>query len=85
MFTNGNFQIPTFIHDKGPPGILVMKAKHTSIDYVFDQMPSGGRVRITTTNAEALKAVHQFLTLQIDYHRTGDPRAAGLKIATSLQ
>jgi hypothetical protein len=62
-----------------------MKAKHASINYVFEQMPSGGRVRITTTDTESLKAVHQFLTFQIDDHRTGDPQAAGLKIGASLQ
>jgi hypothetical protein len=50
MFTNGNFEIPMFIHDRVPPGVLVMKAKHASINYVFEQMPSGGRVRITTTD-----------------------------------
>jgi hypothetical protein len=54
-----------------------MKAKHASINYVFEQMPSGGRVRIKTTDADALKAVHQFLTFQIDEHRTGDPHAPG--------
>jgi hypothetical protein len=72
MFTSGNFQIPMFIHDKVPPGVPVMKSKHASIMYVFESMPSGGRVRITTTDAEALKALHQFLTFQIDEHRTGD-------------
>ncbi len=77
MFTNGNFQIPMFIHDTVPPGVPVMKSKHASIIYVFESMPSGGRVRITTTDAEALKAVHQFLTFQIDEHRTGDPHATG--------
>ena len=54
-----------------------MKSKHDSIEYVFEPMSNGGRVRITTTDAEALKAVHQFLTFQIDDHRTGDPHASG--------
>jgi hypothetical protein len=40
-------------------------------------MPTGGRLRITTTDTEALKAIHQFLTFQIDDHRTGDPHPAG--------
>ncbi len=77
MFTSGNFQIPMFIHDTVPPGVPVMKSKHTSIIYVFEPMPTGGRVRIRTTDTEALKAVHQFLTFQIDDHRTGDPHPAG--------
>ena len=73
MFTNGNFQIPMFIHDRIPPGVPVMKSKHASIRYVFEPMTSGGRVRIRTTDAEALEAVHQFLRFQIDDHRSGDP------------
>jgi hypothetical protein len=75
MFTNGNFQVPMFIHGTVPPGVTVMKSKGASITYVFEPMPNGGRVRIKATDAEALKAVHQFLTFQIDDHRTGDPRA----------
>jgi len=73
MFTNGNFQVPMFIHDRVPPGVPVMESKRASITYDFESMPSGGRVRITTTDTEALKAVHQFLSFQIDDHRTGDP------------
>jgi hypothetical protein len=73
MFRNGNFQVPMFIHDRVPPGVPVMKSKRASITYAFESMPSGGRVRITTTDTEALKAVHQFLSFQIDDHRTGDP------------
>jgi hypothetical protein len=77
MFTNGNFQVPMFIHDTVPPGVPVMKSKRASVAYVFEPMPNGGRVRITATDTEALRAVHQFLTFQIDDHRTGDPHAGG--------
>ena len=77
MFTNGNFQVPMFIHDTVPPGVPVMKSKRASVAYVFEPMPSGGRVRITTTDPGALEAVHQFLTFQIADHRTGDPHAGG--------
>jgi len=51
-----------------------MKSKGANIAYVFEPIPNGGRVRIKTTDAEALRAVHQFLTFQIDDHWTGDPR-----------
>jgi hypothetical protein len=77
MFMNGNFQVPMFIHDIVPPGVPVMKSKRASITYVLEPMPTGGRLRITTTDTEALKAIHQFLTFQIDDHRTGDPHPAG--------
>jgi hypothetical protein len=74
MFTNGNFQVPMFIHDTVPRGVPAMKSKGANIAYVFEPIPNGGRVRIKTTDAEALRAVHQFLAFQIGDHRTGDPR-----------
>ena len=83
MFTNGNFQVPMFIHDTVPPGVPAMKSKGANIAYVFEPIPNGGRVRIKTTDAEALRAVHQFLTFQIDDHRTGDPRAVAPQIRLS--
>jgi hypothetical protein len=49
-----------------------MKEKRTEISYGFEELPSGGRVRIKTTNPEALKAVHDFLRFQIEDHHTGD-------------
>lgn len=77
MFANGNFQLPMFIHDTVPPGIPVMKSKRARIAYVLEPMSNGGRVRITTTDIEAVRAIHQFLTFQIDDHRTGDLHALG--------
>src|SRR5258705_12833645 len=72
MFSEGNFQLPMFIHDTVPPGVPVMKLKRTAITYTFESTSTRGRVRITTSDPDALNAVHQFLTFQIDDHRTGD-------------
>jgi hypothetical protein len=72
MFSNGEFSIPMFVHDQIPPGVLVMKEKRTEISYNFEELPAGGRVRIKTTNADGLKAVHDFLSFQIEDHHTGD-------------
>jgi hypothetical protein len=62
-----------FIHDRVPPGVPVMKAKRDAICYKFLETERGGEVRIKTTDAEAIKAVHEFLVFQIQDHRTGDP------------
>lgn len=75
MFTAGDFDVPMFIHDVVPPGVPVMKAKHKAISYVYEPTNGGARVRITTTDKDALEAVHQFLSFQIDDHRTGDQNA----------
>lgn len=72
MFTNGNFQIPMFIHDKVPPGVAVMESKRATISYTFEQTPNGGRIRIATADKDALEAIHEFLVFQIEDHRTGD-------------
>lgn len=72
MFSNGDFSIPMFVHDKVPPGVPVMKEKRTGISYSFEELPAGGRVRIKTINPEALKAIHDFLHFQIEDHHTGD-------------
>lgn len=74
MFNAGDFQVPMFIHGTVPPGVSVMESKRGAIVYAFEATQDGGRVRITTADAEALKAVHQFLEFQIDDHRTGDPK-----------
>lgn len=72
MFSNGEFSIPMFVHDRVPPGVPVLKERHSEISYNFEELPTGGRVRIKTTNPDALKAIHEFLRFQIEDHHTGD-------------
>jgi hypothetical protein len=77
MFSNGEFSIPMFIHDQVPPGFPGMKDKHAEISFRFEELRAGGRVRIRTTNPEALKAIHEFLRFQIGEHHTGDTTDIG--------
>jgi hypothetical protein len=72
MFSNGVFSIPMFVHDQVPPGVSVMRDKHAEISYSFEELPTGGRVRIKTANADALKTIHDFLRFQIEDHHTED-------------
>jgi uncharacterized MAPEG superfamily protein len=73
MFSDGNFEIPMFIHDKTPPGVPTMTELRDQIHYDFEPTDSGGRVRIHTSSARAVEAVHEFLRFQITEHQTGDP------------
>ena len=73
MFSAGNFNAPMLIHDQTPPGVPVMKRLKSQIKYEFENMESGGRVKISTVNREAIDAVHEFLRFQITDHQTGDP------------
>jgi hypothetical protein len=75
MFTDGDFQVPMFIHDTVPPGVPVMKSKSHAITYVYEPLPTGGQVRVASAEADAVKAIHEFLAFQIDDHRTGDTKA----------
>lgn len=75
LFKEGNFSTPMFIHGEAPPGVPVMKSLKEKIDYTFEKIDLGGRVRIATGNAEAVEAIHEFLRYQIKDHRTGDPLA----------
>jgi len=74
LFKQGDFSKPMFIHDEVPPGVPVMKRLTADITYEFESIEGGGRVRITTANAEALDAIRQFLRYQINDHQTGDPQ-----------
>ena len=77
MFTEGNFSIPMFVHDQVPPGVETMKQQKDAISYKYEQTERGGRVRISTSNADALRAVHEFLRFQIQEHQTVDPLDPG--------
>jgi hypothetical protein len=77
MFSNGEFSIPMFIHDRVPPGVSMMKVKRADISYSFEELPAGGEVRIKTANPDALKAIHEFLRFQIADHHTGDTTDVG--------
>jgi len=75
-FAVGDFAAPMFIHSQTPPGVPAMKQLKAEIKYQFEEMERGGRVRITTNNAEAIKAIHEFLRFQIEDHQTGDSKEA---------
>jgi hypothetical protein len=76
-FARGAFGTPMLIHDRTPPGVPALQRLRERVRYEFAATERGGRVDITTTDAEALAAVHEFLRFQIEDHRTGDPATVG--------
>jgi hypothetical protein len=72
MFSNGDFNVPMFIHDKNPPGAATMSKLRDEIHYKLEETPQGARIEIVTVNKEALSAIHNFLRFQISDHKTGD-------------
>lgn len=72
-FQAGDFAIPMFVHDQTPPGVPTMTKLKDKIQYKYKELEGGARVSITSGNAEAVEAIHQFLRFQIQEHETGDP------------
>jgi hypothetical protein len=72
LFGQGNFNIPMLVHNTKPPGADVMERMKSSIAYQYEELETGGRVRISTADPQALNAIHDFLRFQIKEHRTGD-------------
>jgi hypothetical protein len=71
-FQSGDFNIPMFVHDQTPPGVSTMKKLKDQIKYKYESAGNGGRVVISSVNAEAVAAIHEFLKFQITEHQTGD-------------
>jgi hypothetical protein len=73
MFAAGDFDAPMLIHKQTPPGVPVMQKLKNEIAYRFEQTERGATIHISTTNSQALEAIHKFLRFQIKEHKTGDP------------
>ncbi len=72
-FKAGDFSAPRETHQQTPPGAEDMMQLKDHINYKYEEIPAGGRVVISTNDAIALRAVHEFLSFQIEDHQTGDP------------
>jgi hypothetical protein len=70
-FESGDFSTPAFVHMQQVPGTAVMAARRGMIRYIFRELPRGGEVRIITTDAAAVEAIHAFLAFQRQDHRAG--------------
>jgi len=73
MFAAGDFSAPMRIHDRMPPGVADLQRLKAQVRYAYLPVEYGARVRISTRNARALVAIHEFLRFEITDHKTGDP------------
>jgi hypothetical protein len=72
-FAAGDFEKPLMTHGEMPSGVSGMQRHKQDIHYTFESSDRGGVVRIMTSNADAVDAIHDFLRYQIRAHATGDP------------
>jgi hypothetical protein len=49
-----------------------MKLMKSAIHYAYEEMPSGGRVRIKSGDPIGVASIHDFMRFQITEHQTGD-------------
>jgi len=73
MFAAGDFSKPFAVHAQVPPGVETMKKLKAEINYSYEDIEGGARLRMVSANPEALAAIHEFLKFQINEHQTGDP------------
>jgi len=71
-FGKGDFAKPFQTHAEVPPGVPSMERLKKEIHYKYENTPRGGMVRISTSNPEALTAIHEFLDYQAREHHSGD-------------
>lgn len=72
QFSEGDFSTPQFVHGYAPDGVAQLTRLRDDITYRYQELDGGGRIRITTTSAEALDAIHAFLRFQVIEHRTAN-------------
>ncbi|MEP6906068.1 MAG: hypothetical protein ABI875_08270 [Gemmatimonadales bacterium] len=70
-FEAGDFSTPAFVHARDMPGTAVMTKKRNAIKYEYADLPSGGEVRVTSSDPEAIAAIHEFMLAQRMDHRAG--------------
>ena len=77
-FEAGDFTKPFQVHAEVVPGTAVMAARRSAISYQEIDRPRGAEVRIRTTDAAAVAAVHEFLAFQRGaHHAAGHERMTG--------
>ena len=73
QFKDGIFTTPFAVHGQVPTGVPEMDRLKDKINYTYEEVENGARVRIVTSDSKALAAIHDFLRFQITEHKTGDP------------
>jgi hypothetical protein len=71
-FAAGDFSLSEQTHDRVLPGTPQMGKLQSAITYKYEEIERGGRLRITSKDAAAVGAIHEFLRFQIKDHETGD-------------
>ncbi|HEY7237513.1 MAG TPA: hypothetical protein VH539_25385 [Gemmatimonadaceae bacterium] len=69
-FKAGDFSTPAMVHMREVPGAKVMAEKRALITYEPRDLPRGAELRIRSKDADARRAIHEFLAFQRSEHHT---------------
>lgn len=69
LFVAGDFSTPMAVHATAVPGTGVMAERRSRIRYTLRDLPNGAELRLTTTDPEVVRAIHEFLAFQRGEHR----------------
>ena len=73
-FKSGDFSTPAMVHLREVPGAKTMAARRSLITYEARNLPRGAELYIRTGDAEARRAIHEFMAFQRgEHHATGMP------------
>jgi len=67
-FRAGDFTKPFEVHAQTVPGTAIMAARRGAIQYEAIDRPRGGEVRMRTSDATVVRAIHEFLAFQREQH-----------------
>lgn len=70
-FQAGDFSTPALVHAHDMPGTAMMTKKRDAIKYSYADLPLGGEVRLTSSDAEAIAAIREFMMAQRMEHHAG--------------
>lgn len=67
-FSSGDFSSPMLVHMKDVPGTRVMAEKKALIHYSTRALDRGGELTIQSSDPDAVRAIHEFLSFQRTEH-----------------
>jgi hypothetical protein len=70
-FAAGDFSTPAMVHAGEVPGTRLMAERRDAIEYRYAELPRGGELRLVTSDAEVIRAIHEFMAFQRHDHRVG--------------
>ena len=70
-FKGGDFSTPAMVHLKEVPGAKTMAERRSLITYEPRDLPRGAELYIRTSDAQARRAIHDFLAFQRSEHHVG--------------